>query len=104
MGLAGVGIYMSYQNTPVYERLVAMSGQEGTCSFLGFISDCTVYVGTITLVIWKIFSNQDDDSAARTFDIITLPTQSAAAVFLVLLVIRLMTKTTGTNKTHAIEP
>lgn len=88
--VAGGGIYVAYQNTPVYERLVALSGSKGTCTYLVFLSDMMVYFGTSILVLWKVFFSSSDNNAADYYDKISFSTMApsvlllAAAVFLVL--------------------
>ena len=89
----------SYQNTPIFERLVAISQVEGTCSFLVFSSDCAVYVGSICLVIWKIQSSLGNDDAANTFDKLTMWLGCpAAALTVVCLVLSEFKRSTSTKE------
>eukprot|EP00656_Telonema_subtile_P009546 TRINITY_DN14497_c0_g1_i1.p1 TRINITY_DN14497_c0_g1~~TRINITY_DN14497_c0_g1_i1.p1 ORF type:complete len:472 (+),score=112.89 TRINITY_DN14497_c0_g1_i1:112-1527(+) len=61
--LLGVGVYVSYSlmQTPVFERLFAATGTEGTCSFLIFLSDFCAYVGTTCLLLYNSFGPMDTD-------------------------------------------
>ena len=55
--LAGVCIYSGYgiMCGPWYDRLVAATKFEGTCTFLIFISDAAAFTGTIALLLYQIF-------------------------------------------------
>jgi len=83
---AGLGIYTAYQNTPVYERLVALSGAKGTCTFLIFVSDLCVYTGTSTLVLWKVFfsSGGGGEETAAMYDTIALTTMIPSCCLLAI--------------------
>merc|ERR1711957_530031 len=68
--LVGLGLFGSYttMTTPVYDRLVGLSAQQGgTCTFLILASDCSGYIGTISLLIWKTFA-AGDQSAKTALD------------------------------------
>ena len=80
---AGIGIYTAYQNTPVYERLVALSGAKGTCTFLIFVSDLCVYIGTSALVLWKVFGEAGGgQETAAIYDTLAFLTMAPSMVLL----------------------
>jgi len=97
--IAGVGIYTAYQNTPVYERLVALSGSKGTCTFLVFLSDMMVYFGTSVLVLWKVFFSSEENNAADYYDKIAYGTMLPSTLFLggaILVVLKYYVDREGT--------
>jgi len=80
--IAGVGTYVAYQNTPVYERLIALSGCKGTCSFLVFGSDMCVYVGTVSIVLWKMFGTSGEGQTAQYFDALVIGAMGSGVICL----------------------
>ena len=54
--LTGLCIYTAYgvMAGPVYDRLVAATRFDGTCTFLIYLSDGTAYAGTIVLLMYQV--------------------------------------------------
>lgn len=53
----GVGIYLAYalMQTPVFERVFAVTKTQGTCAFLVFLSDGCGYFSTVCLLLYQNF-------------------------------------------------
>ena len=64
--LLGMGIYLCYSlmQTPVFERLFAVTHTTGTCTFLVFLSDGCGYVLTLTLLFYQNFGSPSSPSSS----------------------------------------
>ncbi|KAL1530866.1 hypothetical protein AB1Y20_001760 [Prymnesium parvum] len=60
----GASIFVTYSvmGTPFFDRLLAASSTEGTCSFLIFLSDFCGYCASISLLLYRDFGPPPDDS------------------------------------------
>lgn len=56
MGMCIFGGLACMQAT-FFDRLVAVSGEKITCTFLIFVTDLVAYVGTLTLFSWKLLGS-----------------------------------------------
>ena len=69
----GVGLYVAYNilTSAVYDRIVAATNTEGTCTFLVFLGDCFGYVVTFAILLLRDFGSSSSGSASdddRTSD------------------------------------
>jgi len=90
--LLGTSIFVTYSlmGTPFFDRLLAASRTEGTCSFLIFLSDFFGYVASVSLLLYQDFSPQSADDDADHSDelhfflVVFWACGSAIAVLIVL--------------------
>ena len=63
--LLGVSIFVSYSvmGTPFFDRMLAATRTEGTCSFLIFLSDFCGYCVSVTLLLYQDFAPQPAEAS-----------------------------------------
>ena len=79
----GVGLYVAYNilTSAVYDRIVAATNTEGTCTFLVFLGDCFGYVVTFGILMLRDFGpSAHSDNGASDAD-------AVLGVFLTLVVV-----------------
>ena len=66
----GVGLYVAYNilTSAVYDRIVAATNTEGTCTFLVFLGDCFGYVVTFAILLLRDFGSSSNTSDDGTSD------------------------------------
>ena len=63
----GVSIFVTHSvmGTPFFDRMLAATRTEGTCSFLIFLSDFCGYGVSVTLLLYQDFAPQPHDASSK---------------------------------------
>ena len=87
--LVGFFLYTAYglMAGPVYDRLVAATKFNGTCTFLIFMSDGSGYAGTILLLLYQTFSQKDGVGAQQVLNVFLVLIYVCTALMLGLLLL-----------------